>query len=145
MEENTQVQKFDPATLMQGVKDRIKATFVSLIPEEQWEEMVKKEVDKFFREYEIRGDGRRYVSDFSSLVTPPFFLLLKEECERRMKEYLESPEFQTIWNDNGQKTINHAIEKMMIENSGLILCNMYQEMFHVMLCRFKNELMNSRF
>lgn len=47
MEENTQVQKFDPATLMQGVKDRIKATFVSLIPEEQWEEMVKKEVDKF--------------------------------------------------------------------------------------------------
>ena len=46
MEENTQVQKFDPATLMQGVKDRIKATFVSLIPEEQWEEMVKKEVDK---------------------------------------------------------------------------------------------------
>ena len=65
MEENTQVQKFDPATLMQGVKDRIKATFVSLIPEEQWEEMVKKEVDKFFREYEIRGDGRRYVSDLS--------------------------------------------------------------------------------
>lgn len=141
MEENTQVQKFDPATLMQGVKDRIKATFVSLIPEEQWEEMVKKEVDKFFREYEIRGDGRRYVSDFSSLVTS----LLKEECERRMKEYLGSSEFQTIWADNGQKTINHAIREMMIENSGLILCNMYQEMFHAMLCRFKGELMNGRF
>lgn len=141
MEENTQVQKFDPATLMQGVKDRIKSTFVSLIPEEQWEEMVKKEVDKFFREYEIRGDGRRYVSDFSSLVVS----LLKEECERRMKEYLGSPEFQTIWTDNGQKTINHAIKEMIIENSGLILCNMYQEMFHTMLCRFKSELMSSRF
>lgn len=34
-----QVEKFDPSTLMQGVKDRIKATFTSLIPDEQWEQM----------------------------------------------------------------------------------------------------------
>ena len=38
---NQQVEKFDPSTLMQGVKDRIKATFVSLIPDAQWEQMVK--------------------------------------------------------------------------------------------------------
>lgn len=36
--------------------------------------------------------------------------LLKEEGERRMKEYLGSSEFQTIWADNGQKIINHAIK-----------------------------------
>jgi hypothetical protein len=43
-----EIQKFDPATLMQGVKDRIKATFVSLIPDEQWDVMVQKEIDSFF-------------------------------------------------------------------------------------------------
>lgn len=138
MEENTQVQKFDPATLMQGVKDRIKSTFVSLIPEEQWKEMIEKEVGKFFREYELRQYDTRYVSDFSVLVNS----LLKEEAEKRMKEYLGSPEFQTVWTDNGSGIISQAIREMMIENSGLILCNMYQEMFTSMLHRFRSELSN---
>jgi hypothetical protein len=138
MEENTQVQKFDPATLMQGVKDRIKSTFVSLIPEEQWKEMIEKEVGKFFREYELRQYDTRYVSDFSVLVNS----LLKEEAEKRMKEYLGSPEFQTVWTDNGPRIISQAIREMMIENSGLILCNMYQEMFTSMLDRFRSELSN---
>jgi hypothetical protein len=138
MEENTQVQKFDPATLMQGVKDRIKSTFVSLIPEEQWKEMIEKEVGKFFREYELRQYDIRYVSDFSVLVNS----LLKEEAEKRMKEYLGSPEFQTVWTDNGPRIISQAIREMMIENSGLILCNMYQEMFTSMLHRFRSELSN---
>lgn len=138
MEENTQVQKFDPATLMQGVKDRIKSTFVSLIPEEQWKEMIEKEVGKFFREYELRQYNTRYVSDFSVLVN----YLLKEEAEKRMKEYLGSPEFQTVWTDNGPRIISQAIREMMIENSGLILCNMYQEMFTSMLHRFRSELSN---
>lgn len=31
-----QVEKFDPSRLMEGVKDRIKATFVSLIPDTEW-------------------------------------------------------------------------------------------------------------
>lgn len=138
MEENTQVQKFDPATLIQGVKDRIKSTFVSLIPEEQWKEMIEKEVGKFFREYELRQYDIRYVSDFSVLVNS----LLKEEAEKRMKEYLGSPEFQTVWTDNGPRIISQAIREMMIENSGLILCNMYQEMFTSMLHRFRSELSN---
>lgn len=138
MEENTQVQKFDPATLMQGVKDRIKSTFVSLIPEEQWKEMIEKEVGRFFREYELRQYDTRYVSDFSVLVNS----LLKEEAEKRMKEYLGSPEFQTVWTDNGPRIISQAIREMMIENSGLILCNMYQEMFTSMLHRFRSELSN---
>jgi len=45
---SNEVQKFDPSTLMQGVKDRIKATFVSLVPDDQWDQMVQKEIDAFF-------------------------------------------------------------------------------------------------
>lgn len=44
----SQLEKFDPSTLMQGVKDRIKSTFVSLIPDAQWDSMVQKEIDSFF-------------------------------------------------------------------------------------------------
>ena len=38
------IEKFDPSKLMDGVKDRIKATFVSLIPDEMWNAMVEKEI-----------------------------------------------------------------------------------------------------
>ena len=45
---SNEVEKFDPSKLMQGVKDRIKSTFVSLIPDAEWEGLVKKEIDNFF-------------------------------------------------------------------------------------------------
>ena len=38
------IEKFDPSKLMDGVKDRIKSTFVSLIPDEMWNAMVEKEI-----------------------------------------------------------------------------------------------------
>lgn len=42
-----EVEKFDPAKMMEGVKDRIKATFVSLIPDDMWEQMVEREIYVF--------------------------------------------------------------------------------------------------
>ena len=38
------IEKFDPSKLMDGVKDRIKSTFVSLIPDDAWEKMVEREI-----------------------------------------------------------------------------------------------------
>lgn len=42
-----EIEKFDPSKLMDGVKDRIKSTFVSLIPDEMWDAMVEKEIYVF--------------------------------------------------------------------------------------------------
>ena len=66
----SEVQKFDPAQLMQGVRERVKATFVSLIPDEQWEQMIKKECDDFFTR------NSRY-SDYNA--ASPFSILCREE------------------------------------------------------------------
>lgn len=45
--DGTMIEKFDPSKLMEGVKDRIKSTFVSLIPDDAWEKMVEKEIYVF--------------------------------------------------------------------------------------------------
>ena len=45
--DSTMIEKFDPSKLMDGVKDRIKSTFVSLIPDDAWEAMVEKEIYVF--------------------------------------------------------------------------------------------------
>lgn len=105
---SNEIEKFDPSTLMQGVKDRIKATFVSLIPDDQWDQMVKKEVDDFFRESNSGYDNRRYTSEFKIVV----WKVLEEEAKIKIKGVLANPEFQTTYNGNKQelsKTIQDAI------------------------------------
>ena len=57
-----QIEKFDPSKLMEGVKDRIKSTFVSLIPDEMWEQMVEKEIyifttGKIVQHHEYKGQN----------------------------------------------------------------------------------------
>lgn len=129
------IQKFDPSTLMQGVKDRIKSEFVSLIPEEQWASMVQKEIDEFFMP-RTQDYVRPNWSHFSLMVKQ----CLEEEAKKRMVEYLSSEEFQVIWVNHGSTTIATAVEKMIVNNSGEIIVNMFGSMFSQMLYNFRSSM-----
>lgn len=131
------IEKFDPATLMDGVRNRIKATFISLIPDDQWGAMVKKEVDAFFQQKDTwNNSSRSYVSDFQTLVKQT----LDAEAKRRVAEYFASPEFEVTWDTNGRPIVNEQIKKLLIENSGEILANMMGSMFASMLSNFRSSL-----
>lgn len=85
-----QVEKFDPSKLMDGVKDRIKTTFVSLIPDSQWETMCDAEMKKFFEPTWTGWDKKdRNPSEFEKIVTE----LMKEQCRKYLKELLAKPEY----------------------------------------------------
>lgn len=131
------IEKFDPSTLMQGVKDRIKATFVSLIPDEQWGQMVKAEIDSFFKQKETGfSNNRQYASDFQMLVRS----MVNQEVKDRLEAYLKSPEFQVMWDSSGHPVASEAVKKLMIENSGAILANFYSGMFSSMLAGFASNI-----
>lgn len=91
----TQVEKFDPATLMDGVRNRIKATFVSLIPDAQWEQMCDAEMKKFFEKtYEMDYYNKPQLnkpkpSEFELIVMD----LMKQHCVAYLKELLAKPEY----------------------------------------------------
>ena len=68
MSEEKQVVQYDPSKLMEMVRDKIRATYVSMIPEEQWTQMVKKEIDAFFAEYEPGYRNYEKVSNFRYVV-----------------------------------------------------------------------------
>lgn len=63
------IEKFDPSKLMDGVKERIKATFVSLIPDEMWEQMLEKEIYVFttgrieLKSEMARDENHNYIKD----------------------------------------------------------------------------------
>lgn len=99
-----QVEKFDPSKLMDGVKDRIKATFVSLIPDNQWETMCNAEMKKFFEPTWTGYDGKnKNPSEFEKIVTE----LMREQCRNYLKELFARPEYsvEKTW-ENSSFSIN---------------------------------------
>lgn len=140
--ENQQVEKFDPSKLMDGVKDRIKATFVSLIPDEQWEQMVNAESKKFFEPQRILENSynntwKTIPSEFEQLVTK----LMKEKAEIYIKELLNDPKYAitNIWQYNNNTQLSES--KIQLSEH---LDNMIKEKMPDMLEQmFKNMISSS--
>ena len=119
MAEN-EVAPYDPKRLMDAVRDRIKAEFVGLIPEDTWKKMVKTEVEQFFAEKHDNAYGtrRELPSDFQRVVWQE----LDKATRAKMKEYLESEEWQGHWKKN-QLVAGKAVRKLVVEKSGEIMAN----------------------
>lgn len=135
---NTELEKFDPNKIMDTVRDRIKASFVNLIPEEHWQGLVKKEIDNFFaqKERQPQGYGRNeYRSDFGLLVTK----LLNEEVDKRIKECLCSEEFTVTWENFGKPVVSKAIKETLVENSQAIFMNTIGAMMQNVLSQMQMQ------
>jgi hypothetical protein len=114
------IQKFDANAAMNSVKEKIKDAFVSLIPDEQWKEMVQKEIDSYFVEVSESHDTRSRSSKFTKSVHES----LSEEVKARVKAYLTGPDFNTMWLHNGVPKCSAAVEQMIAANAGKILSDM---------------------
>lgn len=115
-------KEFNTNDALNSIKDRIKDVYVSLIPEEQWNEMVKKEVHNYFErtnETPYGNNNQVRVSCFAKDVQS----VLSEETKKRTKEYL-TENFQYLWTENGTPKCNQLVEDMIIKNGGKILADM---------------------
>ena len=68
----TEVTKFDPATYVDKVRDKIKQSLIDIIPDEQWNAMLKAEITMFFEsrnERQSYGPDRKVPSDFHRIAT----------------------------------------------------------------------------
>jgi hypothetical protein len=132
-----EIEKFDPSTLMQGVKDRIKATFMSLIPDDKWGEMVDAEIKKFF---ELKDGLNEYHSRNSktSHFTDVVFQVLTDECKKRCTEILNHPDFVTNWSGN-KETVSETLKKRLVDNMPEIMASMMENMMANAIQQLKNR------
>jgi hypothetical protein len=138
----SEIQAFDPSKLMDGVRDRIKSEFVSLIPEDQWKLLIDKEINRFFNvAKEVGYNPRERTTDFQDLVQYE----LKKETQRRVTEYLSSPDFQVMYGDYGQPIASQKVKELMVDSSGLILQNMIGGMLSTMMQDYANQMRNRQF
>lgn len=131
-----EVEKFDPATLMQGVKDRIKATFISLIPDEQWEQMVQSEINKYFKTEQTGYRSDNYRSDFTNTV----YSVLQEETKKKITEVLSTPEFTVMYTGpDNQLTVSDVIKAEIIKKAPEIFASVLEGAIGNVIQQLKNR------
>lgn len=113
---NDKPAPFDANQAMQAIKDKIKSAFVELIPDEQWSEMVKKEVDDFFKvkEERFQSEGNAYmqVSSFQKMVVKTLQELTADKVESYIKE-----NYQGEWDGHkGGYVVDEKIKEAVKEN-----------------------------
>jgi len=113
---STEIKPFKTDDVLEKIKDKIKATFVDLIPEDHWNMMIKRVVDDWMQPKD-GGYNKVRQSDFMQTVRAELNTYAKDKIKSVLKEYEEHG-----WVD-GKQAVNDQIKKMIIENSGDILAN----------------------
>lgn len=111
-------QAFDPAAAVNAIRDKIRGAMLDIIPDEQWEALIKAEMHQFMNDRSI-GNGyneRIEPAGFKKIVRE----LLEEDAKLRVKAFLASPEWRGQWLNNDE-SVSDAVKKYVMENAGEIL------------------------
>lgn len=159
MSDNNEILKFDPSQLMEGVKDRIKTTFVSLIPDEQWDGLVQREIDAFFQPVkytnsqstqQVWRNNVGYVFEGQEVVEvemSPFRKLVWAFCEDRLKESLKQHVNETYFNDQWpvqQDNLKAEMKKIIEEATPGAIARFFNYMSTTLVNDMRNQLNNYR-
>lgn len=116
----TEVAKFDPSTYVDKVRDKIKQSLVDVIPDEQWNTMLKAEISAFFESRRERNhysnEMREIPSEFRRIVLN----VIEEEVKRRVRDMLNGPDWTAYW-DGNKLEAGEQIAKLARENGAFIL------------------------
>lgn len=113
-----EVTKFDPATYVDKVRDRIKQSLVDVIPDEQWNAMLRAEIESFFKTKTISnyGEQREQPSEFRRIVMG----VIEEETKKRVQAALNGPEWTAYW-DGTRLKAGDEIARIARESGAAIL------------------------
>lgn len=150
---DNQVEKFDPSTLMQGVKDRIKATFVSLVPDDKWEQMVQNEIDAFFnqeqkviiseKKKEQHTGWHSEIYATKEVMQTPFRALIWEMCYEKtiqmIKKKLSDEWFGSAWPIT-EENMNENLKAVVKESAPLAMLKFFESISYMHMNQLRNTI-----
>ena len=135
---STEVTKFDPASYVDKVRDKIKQSLIDVIPDDQWNVMLKAEIEGFFKSktYSQYGEQREQPSEFRRIVLG----VLEEEVKKRVRDMLASAEWSSYWDGNKQQA-GEEIARIARENGAAILAKWLEAAIGQVIAsiRFNNQ------
>lgn len=137
----TEVEKFDPGTLRDKISERIRTSFVDLIPEDAWRDMVQREINWFLTDEDRMGYGH-----VQEKRPSPLRALIGQELERRWKaklvDELNKPEYGSDWSNEGESP-REAIQEIIRQSSDALMKSMFGSIVRVGVEAVKSSLRNS--
>lgn len=116
-----QIAKFEPANYVEKLRDKMKSAICDIIPDEQWDAMLKAEIDGFFKERVQKDHWGNQDKVIPSSFHQAIEQVLSDECKNRVSEMLKSPEWTGYW--DGQKQIAGAKIEEMVREQGVEILN----------------------
>jgi len=104
---NTEVEKFDPSTIKDKIREKIQKEAFDLIPQGAWDQMVEKELSGFFRE-DIPKRGGGYNSEHGPKTLREMIRdVLGEKLLATVKVELQKEQYQ------GQSLFTDGVEEFL--------------------------------
>lgn len=142
MSEEQAIAAFNLGDAAKTLRDKIRHAFVELIPPEQWEAMVKKELESFTKEsvgVDQWGRSKTQPSVFSEVCKEVY----RERLTEQVKALLASPEWQGSYNGTGVKA-SAAIQEWLTINADKLLIVVLNQMFGGVAQRMVQEMQSLR-
>lgn len=136
----TAVEKFDPASYVDKVRDKIKQSLIDVIPDDQWNAMLRVEIGAFFESRKERtpysNEVREMPSEFRRIVT----LVVEEETKKRVRAMLDGPDWSIYW-DGTKQQAGEEIARIARENGAAILAKWLEAAIGQVIAsiRFNNQ------
>ena len=121
-------------SLVDQLKDKIKLELVNLIPEEDFQRMIKTVSDKFFNTQYDRYSGKDKCSDFTSVVLE----CLREDVRERTKVFLNSSDWKKHWDEEKKdKVVGDKIVELCKEHGSAMFLGFIEEMMQDVVSRMR--------
>lgn len=132
------MEKFNPQTVAEALKEKIRLEVVNLIPIEQLTKLIEEETSKII-------NGR--AEDSQSLR----YMIVREvrsKCAEMVKAEFDKPEWQGQWGTCGQKIASEAVAKILKENMADVFVSLVgsisTEVAGVVQSRMADQIRNIR-
>lgn len=152
---STQTVVFNQNDLMQNVKDRIKATFVGLIPDEEWEALVAKEVKAFVETetdlefYHYKEPNRSFYGghpEKSAHVKAngmtPLRAIVWQECASRLHEELKKQLLEYSFANHFDGDFSEEMKGVIEQLGSQIAANFFSTLIQNYGVQLRNEIRN---
>lgn len=114
---SAEVEVFDLSKVRETISERIRMSFLNMIPDSEWSKLVDREIKAFFAETPAHYSNERSMPS-------PFARLVQAELEKiflaALKTEMEKPEYYANWNEWGCDA-SSAVKKIVLDNSGQIV------------------------
>lgn len=111
----SQVTKFNSTNIINNLKEKIRETLINIIPEEEWENLIKQEIHEFFK-LRTNNYHQRNISDFTMTVNSVLTEMAKEKALLLLTKYLQETDFDSVEN---KTLLNNEILEKFIEKNNL--------------------------